>query len=111
MPPDDYWTVFALLSSRPMQGDATKRKSNQDCSDNHNVIQTHDIAKGKRTWKHDQYFPADNPGRSTKMHKQGAQGLGALLDKMEENNHINWITQRSRCIVHSKNCLFETQGF
>ncbi len=34
------------------------------------------------------------------------QGLGALLDKMEDNDHINWITQRSRCIVRSKNCRF-----
>ncbi len=25
--------------------------------------------------------------------KQEAQGLGALLDKMEDNDHINWITQ------------------
>ncbi len=32
---------------------------------------------------------------------QEAQGLGVLLDKMEDNDHINWITQRSRCIVHS----------
>ncbi len=24
--------------------------------------------------------------------KQEAQGLGALLDKMEDNDHINWIT-------------------
>ncbi len=35
---------------------------------------------------------------------QEAQGLGALLDKMEENDRINWITQRSRCIFHSKTC-------
>ncbi len=34
--------------------------------------------------------------------KQEAQGLGALLDKMEDNDLINWITQRSRCIFHSK---------
>ncbi len=38
--------------------------------------------------------------------EQEAQGLGALLDKMEDNDHINWITQRSRCIVHSKNGRF-----
>ncbi len=38
--------------------------------------------------------------------KQEAQGLGALLDKMEDNGHINWITQRSRCIFHSKDCRF-----
>ncbi len=42
---------------------------------------------------------------------QEAQGLGALLDKMEDNDHINWITQRSRCIFHSKTAVFETQGF
>ncbi len=38
--------------------------------------------------------------------KQEAQGLGALLDKMEDNDHINWITQRSRCIFHPKTCRF-----
>ncbi len=34
--------------------------------------------------------------------QQEAQGLGALLDKMEDNDHINWITQISKCIFHSK---------
>ncbi len=43
--------------------------------------------------------------------KQEAQGLDALLDKMEDNDHINWITQRSRCIFHSKNCLFRDTRF
>ncbi len=34
--------------------------------------------------------------------EQEAQGLGALFDKMDDNDHINWITQSSRCIFHSK---------
>ncbi len=43
--------------------------------------------------------------------KQEAQGLGALLDKMEDNDHINWITQRSRGIFHSKKCRFRDTRF
>ncbi len=42
---------------------------------------------------------------------QEAQGLGALLAKMEDNDHINWITQRSRSMFHSKPAVFETQVF
>ncbi len=45
-------------------------------------------------------------GHASGQGKQEALGLGALLDKMEDNDHINWITQRSRCIFHSKNCHF-----
>ncbi len=44
-------------------------------------------------------------------HQQEAQGLGALLDMMEDNDHINWITQRSRCIFHSKTCHFRDTRF
>ncbi len=44
--------------------------------------------------------------KSHQVIEQEAQGLGAMLDKMEDNDHINWITQRSRCIFHSKNCRF-----
>ncbi len=43
--------------------------------------------------------------------KQEAQGLGALLDKMEDNDHINWITQRSRCSFQSKTCRFRDTRF
>ncbi len=43
--------------------------------------------------------------------EQEAQGLGALLDKMEDNDHINWKTQRSRCIFHSKTCCFRDTKF
>ncbi len=43
--------------------------------------------------------------------KQEAQGLGALLDKVQDNDHINWITQRSRCILHSKTCRFRDTKF
>ncbi len=43
--------------------------------------------------------------------RQEAQGLGALLDKMEDNDHINWITQRSRCIFHTKTCRFRGTKF
>ncbi len=47
----------------------------------------------------------------SKENKQEAQGLGALLDKMVDNDHINWITHRSRCIFHSKNCRFWDTSF
>ncbi len=43
--------------------------------------------------------------------EQEAQGLGALLDKMKDNDHINWITQRSRFIFHSKTCRFRDTKF
>ncbi len=43
--------------------------------------------------------------------KQEAQGLDVLLDKMEDNDHINWVTQRSRCIFHSKTCHFRETRF
>ncbi len=42
---------------------------------------------------------------------QEAQGLGALLDKMDDNDHTNWITQISRCIFHSKTCRFRDTNF
>ncbi len=43
--------------------------------------------------------------------KQEAQGLSTLVDKMEDNDHINWISERSRCIFHSKTCRFRDTGF
>ncbi len=46
--------------------------------------------------------PEQKNKQKKKTKKQEAQGLGALLDKMEDNDHINWITQRSRCIFRSK---------
>ncbi len=49
--------------------------------------------------------------RGNVIFQQEAQGLGALLDKMEDNDHINWITQKPRCIVHSKNCRFRDTRF
>ncbi len=42
--------------------------------------------------------------------EQEAQGLGALLDKMEDNDHINWITQRSRLSCTLKPAVLETQN-
>ncbi len=44
------------------------------------------------------------------MIKQEAQGLYALLDKMEDNDHINWITQTSRYIFYST-CRFRDTRF
>ncbi len=43
-----------------------------------------------------------------KREEQEAQGLGALLDKMEDNDHINWITQRSGVSIHK---VFENQKY
>ncbi len=43
---------------------------------------------------------------------QEAQGLGALLDKMEDNDHTNWITQRNLDVSFTlKPAVFETQSF
>ena len=58
-----------------------------------------------------QYYIKNNNTMNHLHNKQEAQGLGALLDKMEDNDHINWITQRSRLSFTLKPAVFETQSF
>ncbi len=49
-------------------------------------------------------------GHCVDMKEQEAQGLGVLLDKIEDNDHINWITQISRYIFYSS-CRFRDTRF